>query len=487
MKRFLLATTFLSGIGFAAPTPASADPISLAVAALSTVSMGSAALSFTAFGLSLTGMGAAFAHFAIRAALGYALNALTPKPTVNSTAGRGYSINALGPALPHAIVYGEANVGGATFYQARTGTSNRYLHQCIAFAGHEVDSFVTLYLDDVEVTLDGSGNVTAPSQYVGYVRLKTHLGSPTQAADADLVSEVTEWTTAHQVKGVAYVYARYDYNATAFPNGRPTLTAVIKGAKVYDPRTSTTAWSDNPALCIRDYLTQDFGLGEASTEINDDLFATAADVCDETVASAKRYTCNGTFTLDAVPSDIISGLLSSMGGVFWYAQGQWSCKAAKYTAPTITLDEDDLRGEIGIATRNSRRDNFNTLHGLYVGAETDWQESDYPEVTDAAYVTEDGGVEVSSELPLLFTSTSVMAERIATIALKRNRQQLTVTAPFGLKAMQIGIGDTVMVTNSRAGFASKVFEVNDWRFALTGEMDLQANVLLREIDSSVFT
>lgn len=487
VKTALLCTTALCVL----PTIAAADPISAAVAATASVVFGAggvAATTFTAFGLSLTGAGAVFAHFAIRAALGYALNALTPKPT-RGTAGRTYNVNTLGSALPHAVIYGETKVGGAVFYQTTT-SSNRYLHRCIAFAGHEIDSFQAFYLNDEEVTLDGSGNVTAPAQYSGKVRIKSFVGTATQAASTDLVAEVTEWTTAHQAKGIAYAYVRYDGNtaSSAFPNGQPpTLTARIRGKKVYDPRTTTTAWSDNPALCIRDYLTSDYGLAESASEINDDFFETAADICDEDVSGASRYTCNGAFTLDNTPESIIGGLISSMAGMFWYAQGQWGCRAAKYTAPTISFDEDDLLGEINIATRNSRRGNFNAVQGIYRGSETNYQESDFTSVTNASYVTEDGGYEVAQDMQLLFTDTDVMAQRIATIALKRNRKQITVTAPFTLRAMEVGIGDTIQLTNDRAGWTDKVFEVNDWRFSLSSGMVPQVQMLLREIDSSVFT
>ena len=69
------------------------------------------------------------------------------------------------------------------------------------------------------------------------------------------------------------------------------VTAVIKGKKVYDPRTSTTAWSDNPALCcMRDYLTSgkegtnttiyNYGLSEDIESVDDDLVTIAANVCD---------------------------------------------------------------------------------------------------------------------------------------------------------------------------------------------------------------
>lgn len=375
-------------------------------------------------------------------------------------------------------------VGGVRFYLAYTGTSDRYVHRCIAFAGHEIDSYTAFYLNGEEVTLDGSGNVTAPAAYAGGVRILSHLGATDQTADSTLVSEVTEWTTNHRARGVAYVYIKHDTTIVA---DAPLLTAKIKGKLVYDPRTDTTAWSDNPALIVRDFLSSDFGRNVPQSAINDDVFIASANVCDETVSGAKRYTCNGAFLLEADPEDIFEALVASMAGMPWFAQGKWCVKAAKYEAPTLTFDEDDLRGSVSIATRNSRRDNFNTVRGIYRGAETNYQESDYTEVSNATYVTEDGGEETAAEIPLLFTDTDVMAQRIATIALKRNRKQVTITAPFGLKALQVGIGDTIKFTNARMGWTEKVFEVNDWRFGLTPDMDLQVQMLLREIDSGVFT
>ena len=482
MRRILLATTFLTAF-VAGPLPAKADPISLAVAATASAVFGAGGVAaFSFLGLA-AGLPSIFASIAVRAALGYALNALTPKA---STVSRGYSVNSLGATLPHSVIYGEAKVGGAIFYQALSGTGDRYLHRCIAMAGHEIDSYTTIYFNDEAVTLDGSGNVTAPAQYVGFARVKKLLGTSTQAADSDLVSEVTEWTTAHQAKGIAYLYCRFDFDATAYPSGPPTVTALIKGKKVYDPRTAITAWSENPALCLRDYLTSDYGLNEASSEINDTLFETAANICEEAVGAADRYTCNGAFLLDASPEGIILVLLSSMGGMFWYQEGQWHCRAAAYVTPTLIFDENDLRGNMQSATRISRRDNFNIMRGVYRGPATDYQETDYTEVTKAIYVAEDNGIETATDMPLIFTDTNVMAQRIAEIALKRNREQLTVTAPFGLRAINVKIGDTIMMDNTRAGWNAKVFECVDWRFGLTSDMDLQVNMILREISINVF-
>lgn len=671
MKKYLLLTTTLVACNV---TPAFADPISMAVASMASAAATGGGLmatfgSFGMFGLSLTGGAAVFAHFAIRAAMGYALNALAPSPGSGQSA-RGYTANELGATMPHAIVYGTAVVGGAVFYQTASGgsnstgaTNNRYFHRCIAFAAHEIQSFEVIYIDGEVATIDGSGIVTSPSKYAGgYIRIKEHLGSDTQTADSDLVSEVTEWTTQHRAQGVAYLAIRFDYDTSVFTNGIPTITAKVKGKALYDPRAASTLYAENPALCLYDYYRSDYGLNEEIADINEPVFNATANICDESVteyemldsgmtpdvtayqddtvpnssivstadvffavdliindgdtgviyeqggvtrgvylgmngsdlvfhrvastgngtitvdpaaylgkeitlfgevdlsgttiklwvhergdknltllgtdtagvdtqwtgsnggavgtandevsgsydetnftgtitefrlynstsapvsssSSAARYTCNGSYTLDNSPQNIVRSILASMGGMTWFSQGQWGCKAASYTAATIAFDENDLRGNVNIATKMSRRDNFNVVKGTFRGDETEWVETDYERVTGPTFVAEDGGVEVSTDLPLTFTDTESMARRIATIMLKRNRQQVTVSAPFGTRAMTVAIGDIIHFNNSRLGWVNKEFEVVDWRFGLSPEMVLIINMSLREIDATVF-
>jgi hypothetical protein len=463
--------------------------VSAVMAALST---GVTALSGGAFlGIASLGLTGAFGHFLISTAMGAALNALTPKPSLGGS--RGYSIaGESGAALDHQIIYGEVRVGGVRVYDASTGTNNEFLHRIMAFAGHEVDSYQEIYLNDEVVTLDVNGNVTSPSRYDGFVRIKQYSGTTTQTADADLISETSaltdgRWTSAHRLQGIAYLYVRFQYNADAFPNGIPAVSATIRGKKVYDPRTVTTAWSDNPALCLRDYIASDYGLAQPSGSIEDNLVEDAADWCDDTVDSEKRYTCNGNFVTSFEPSQVVSDLLTSMGGLLWYSQGQWRMKAARYTTPTITLDENDLRSGISLSTRHSRRSNFNTVKGKFKGAESDWQEADYPVVSDPAFVAADNNLVNTLDFSLPFTTSSKTAQRIANIALRRNREQLTFSASFGLKAFQVDVGDFVYVNNTRFGWSNKAFEVTNWTFGLTEGLDLQVQMTLREISSAVFT
>lgn len=439
--------------------------------------------------------------FAAQAAIGLALNALTPKPKApsfsTSTSRQGYTVNQRGAALDHQVIYGRVRVGGAVVFDGTTGTNNKFLHRVIAVAGHEVDSFDEIYINDAKVTeLESDGNVktveladgSSSNRYNGFLRINKHLGSPDQLADADLVSEVPDWTNEHRLRGVAYLYARFKFNSNKFPNGVPQITATVKGKKVYDPRTETTSWSDNPALCLRDYIISSYGLDEDVANVDDTQVISAANVCDETDTNAgtTRYTCNGAFTTDLTPYDLLSDMLTSMGGLLWYAQGKWRMKPAYWVEPTVTFNEDDLRSNISVQTRHSRRDNFNTVRGTFRGEETNWQITDYPEVTNSAFIAADGGQESVADIELPYTDNSIEARRIARIALERNRQQLTVQASFGLRGFQVQVGDVVNLTIDRFGWSSKAFEVASWTFGLVDNGDLQVQMTLREISESVF-
>jgi len=439
-------------------------------------------------------LGSVVSHFLVTTAMGAALNALTPKPSARGGGG-GYSLQgAFGAALDHQIIYGETRVGGARIYDCTTGATNTNLHRVIAFAGHEIDSFQQIYFNDELVTLDASGNVTSPRRYKGFARIKTYLGTDTQIADPNLISETAsltsatgKWTVDHRLQGIAYLYIRFTYNANAFPNGVPTVSAVIRGKKVYNPATTTTSWSDNPALCIRDYLTSAYGLDQPQSRIDDDLVNAAVAICNQTVEGEKRYTCNGAFTTDAAPENVLNDLLTSMGGLLWYGQGKWRMKASSWTTPLVSFDEDDLRSGISLSTRHSRRDSFNSVKGKFKGPESEYQPADYPEVAEASYLAADNGLVNVLDLALPFTSSSKTAQRIARIALNRNREQLTFSASFGMRAFQVQVGDFVKITNTRFGWVDKPFEVTEWTFGLTDGQDLQARMTLREISEGVFS
>lgn len=426
-------------------------------------------------------------YVAVSAVTSWAYMSLMPKPDLGQGSSGSILVNSREAAAPQDFVYGKVRKGGVvTFYEA-TGTDNTYLHQVIVLAGHEVNGIGDIYINDEVVSIDGNNLVTGDT-WQNKIRIKKHDGSQT-TADSDLVSE-TSVDSNFKGLGVAYLYVRYEYDQDVFANGVPLITAVVEGKKVYDPRTATTSYSNNAALCIRDFLTSSYGLSDNA--IDDISFASAANECDENVTLAgsgteKRYTLNGIVKADRSLGDVLGDMVTACAGTLFWGSGYWKLKAGAYSSPVKTLTLDDLRGPINLQTRISMQDNFNTVRGTFNDAEQDWITADYPEITSATFKTEDNGEEALLDLQLPFTTSSATAQRLAKLTLYRGREQMTLSADFGLEAFQIEVGDIIAFTNSRYGFSAKEFEVIGWRFASDQDAgDLRVNLTLRETSQAAF-
>jgi len=404
------------------------------------------------------------------------------------------------PIAARTIIYGQCKTSGTLVYISTTGTKNEYLHMVIALAGHEVEEIGDVYFND-ELVLTGSGSA-ASGKYAGYAEIYKKLGGDTQTVETNLEAATSgltdgKWTSAHRLRGIAYVYVRLIWNAEVFVGGIPNVSAIVKGKKVLDPRTSTTAYSANAALCLRDYLTDTrLGLAMDSSEIDDTSISTAANICDEQVqvlplspaTYENRYECNGIISTAETPDGNIGKLLSAMAGLIAYSGGKIVAYAGNYRIPAVTLTEKHFVGAINVQTKTSARDRVNGVKGVYVAPENNWQVTDFPPISSAVYVTEDNGIKYWRDVTLPMTTSSSCSQRLSVIELRRARQEITMTARFRLEAMQVRAGDTVMISNDKLGWSSKVFEVVEWHFVSDGNPpQLAIEMTLRETDSTVYS
>jgi hypothetical protein len=439
---------------------------------------------------------------AVYAAANAALTALSPVPDIPTFGGYGEFVSEASsrtqmikqPAQPRRVVYGKVRVSGVLSYVTTT-EDDSVLHLIISCCTHEINQFVSFRIDENNLTMQGN-EVSAPDRYLDgttkLIEINTHNGSDSQAADTLLTQRVKEWTTDHRLRGVAYMYCQLKFNAEAFPQGLPNISAIVEGKKVYDPRDSSTAYSRNSALCIRDYLTDTrYGLACSADEIDDASFITAANVCDENVTLAsggtqKRYTLDGTFQTSDSPKKIIENMLTSCGGILTYTNGKFRLLVAEYRTPSITLTQDDFHGPIQLAATQSQMENYNSVKGVYSPESNGFTPTDYPQITSATFVSEDNGETRYLDYSLPYTTDSFRAQRLAKIVLYRNRQQVVLQCQLSMKGFDLAVGDTCYVTLPRYGFSNKVFEVAEWNIAIVGGMDLGVDVTLRETNSAVY-
>ena len=466
------------------------DPVTVGAAILQAV-----APAFVAglSGAAAIGLAYAVGYIAITAVTSWALKALTPKPDFGALDSSGILVNRTAGIAPQDFIYGQVRKGGIVTFYETTGSDNVYLHQIICLAGHEVNSIGDIYINDQIATFSGDFVTTAGSgsdqvNWDSKIRIKKYDGSQT-TADSDLVSE-TSATSSFKGLGIAYLYVRYEYDQDIFPNGLPTVTAVLQGKKVYDPRTASTGYSSNAALCIRDFLTSSYGLTDSA--IDDVSFSAAANECDENVSldgggTEKRYSLNGIVQANRSVGDVLGDMVTACAGTLFWGSGYWKLKAGAYSSPVKTLTLDDLRSPIALDTRITMRDNFNTVRGTFIDASQGWISADYPEVTGAAFVTEDNGEQALLDLQLPFTTSSATAQRLAKLTLYRGREQMTFSADFGLEALEVEVGDIIGITNARYGFNAKEFEVVGWKFSSDQDAgDLRVNLTLRETSAAAF-
>jgi len=285
------------GLFIVTASPATSDPVTVVVSAIAAYASTSTMMGFVLY---FTGM----------LALSEVAKSLAPDMGDIGVDG-GYDVSGPDPTAHQQVIYGRTRVGGAIVFKETTD-NEKYLHLVVALAGHECDALEEVWLDDERIMFNGpftdgvqrtsifgfpagtvpynidnnpfvslaNFNLGLNDEVSGLVRATFHNGASDQAADTNLVSEVASWTANHRLRGIAYVYLRLAHDPEYFTSGEPRMTFVVKGKKVYDPETQTTGWSDNPALCLRDYLTSDYGLNCDSSEIDDVNFIQAKDDCN---------------------------------------------------------------------------------------------------------------------------------------------------------------------------------------------------------------
>lgn len=262
--------------------PAYADPISATIAA---VAAGVGVGSTIAAGVITWGF--SWGAFAASMVMSAASALLSPKPKSSSyDSVQSGTSQQFRQAVPvREIVYGQVRKSGAMAYMPSTG-GNKYQHLVILLATHEVKKIGEIIVGDVSITddmLDSDGNVIS-GRYAGVMRIRKHLGSPSQAADSFLVAECPEWTENHKLSGIAYLAVRLTWSQSKFPSGMPAISAWIDGKLLKDPRDGQVKFSQNLPLMIRDYLT-DVPIGMAVEEefINDEICSESANTADEYV------------------------------------------------------------------------------------------------------------------------------------------------------------------------------------------------------------
>lgn len=187
------------------------------------------------------------------------------------------------PAVARRVAYGHVRVGGVVTYYYPTTDRHRYV---LTFCEGPIHSFQTIWIDGWPVAVSqirASDGAVTSGRYAGKMWIRLFKGGLDQEASEEIWSNTQAPRNFHG-RGIAYGYFETVEDLQLFPAGIPNISATVFG-KLVDVN-GTIRYSQNPADCLRDYLTSTrYGLGVTADRLDASAFASARRVCFAAIRS----------------------------------------------------------------------------------------------------------------------------------------------------------------------------------------------------------
>lgn len=396
-------------------------------------------------------------------------SAALPSGTTNTTVRQA--------AAARRLIYGEVKTGGVLVYPGQKLDGDAHL--VVALGEGQIESIDPVFWLAEELS--------TASKFDGLLHMEWFDGHPDQTACMSLVDAIPEeWTTDHRLRGIAYAYVRMKFDRNAFPRGLVFPVFKVKGRKIFDPRTGATAWSENPALCVLDYLRSVYSVHCPDELIDFESFIAAANVCDELVESAdpenvvdgvpnrvKRYTLNGVFEASSSPVPVIETMEGACAGKLVFTQGKYRFYAGAYRhpAPGDVLTAEYLRDDPTFRAHVGRQQRVNIARGTYREPRQDWQETDFAaQKLPAAVIAEAGEIVESYSFPA--TIYGATAQRLAKLAMLRARATTPLVLRCNWAPLRWRLWDVVAVDLPEINETGRTFRIIEYTFAQGGGIDL---------------
>lgn len=363
----------------------------------------------------ITGLAAVMWMAAASVASGLLQQAMAKKPGSNGLEG-GHKLTSRSGQQTHRVLYGQYKLAGNEIFLEATGDDNKQLWLVHNFAEGEVEGIVEI--DGVpQVFLDDRLYTT----YGGNIEFWFHSGTADQTYDTNLAGAVPKWDD--NKRHCAYLVVHLTYNPDYFA-GKPVITLLLKGQKLYDPRDETTAWSDNLALAAYDWFTNTrYGLGTVPALLELEFWIAAANYCD-----AKGWHLNMLIADRANAYDTMEDILRHFRGQIVCSGGKYQLRYAdlNYESVAMTIgDEHILTGSDGRAALSiSQPGRYGKADGLlvkFVDADKGYSLDDLP-IGDP--------IGVINDLTLSGATDKGHVTEIATYLLERANLDRTISGQF---------------------------------------------------------
>lgn len=356
---------------------------------------------------------------------------------------------------PARFILGRVSTGGVLVWaqeQAGDQTDGEWLHLVYVLCEGPVDALENIYLGEEEIATYG--------EHATYELAV----NPTQV-NAFLKANCPDWKDEQIGRGLSFVRLSLKYSAEKFPSGIPDARFIVRGRNdIYDPRSGTAVYTENTALHILWYLRNRCGVPD--DEIVFETFANGANICDESVANpdnttSPRYRSSCVIGADEQRTNVLQKLEAACGGRTIRVGGRWMFQAGAYYGPyDFEITEDMVVGTITGSTEPTNDAAINTVRGTFIDTSQSWTETDYPEVSIAEWVIEDGG-EAAETLSFSYVTDAYQAQRLANIELRRRRAGGTISVPMNFMGYNCRPGRAVRVNLPSLNILGE-FIVTNW-------------------------
>ncbi|MGJ8518009.1 phage tail tip fiber protein [Carnimonas bestiolae] len=358
---------------------------------------------------------------------------------------------------PVRFILGRASTGGVLAWAQEDHTSSakhEWVHLVYVLSEGEIEGVDEIYLNEKLITEYDSKNWSYD------VRI-----NPTEH-DSFLAERCPDWKDTQIGRGISYLRLSLRYDPEVF-SGIPDVRCVVRGLKLYDPRSNKEEFSENPALMALWYLRNRCQVPD--DEIIMDAFKSAANLCDESVTNAdgstgKRYTASAVIGANESRLDVLNKLEDAMVGNLIMSGGRWAIQAGAYYGPAaFTITEDMVIGTVSGSTEVDNASAINVVTGTFIDPKSSWAQTDFPAASMQEWIKEDGG-EKSTSLSLDYVSDAYQAQRIAHIKLKQNRGAQSVSLTLNLSGYACRPGMVVKLDLPSLNMTKGEFLVTDWSY-----------------------
>ncbi|MEE4662765.1 DUF1983 domain-containing protein [Pseudomonas alliivorans] len=376
---------------------------------------------------------------------------------------------------PVRFILGKVSTGGILVWAQEQGgaqSDGEEIHLVYVLCEGAVDGLEGIYFGEEEIGTYG--------EFASYELVV----NPTEV-NAFLKANCPDWKDSQIGRGLSFVRITLKYNAEKFPSGIPDTRFVVRGRNdIYDPRTGSNGYSTNTALQILWFLRNRCNVPD--DEIVFETFASAANVCDETITNAdgsvsQRYRTSCVIGADEQRPNVLQKLEAACAGKLIRVGGRWMLQAGAYYGPyDFEITEDMVIGTISGSTEPTNDSAINTVRGTFIDPEQSWTETDYPEVVVDEWVLEDGG-EAAETLTFSYVTDPYQAQRLANIELRRRRAGGAISIPMNFAGYNCRPGRVVRVNLPSLNILGE-FIVSDWSM---GENE-GCTVQVKQYEAAIF-